>query len=121
MAMASAGQPNYVSIVLYHVRKLWERLASRNHSCLKTEVGSKQGHALHRNFAPKMYGPTKNKQVKDNSIEESRPLGQVVSLGRLSSHSRVTTDRQSATWSVRTLGRGACSKNQRHSPIKLGS
>ena len=54
--------------------------------------GGKQGHALRRNFAPKMYGPMKNKTVKDNSMEESRPLGQAVSLGRLSSHSRVTTD-----------------------------
>ena len=47
----------------------------------------------------------KNKQVKDNSIEESRPLGQAVSLGQLSSHSKVTTDRQSATWNTRDLGR----------------
>ena len=110
--MASVGRLNYVSIVLYHVGKLWERLASRDHSCLKTEVGGKLGHALHRNFAPKMYGPMKNKKVKDNSVEESRPLWQAVSLGWLSSHSRVTTDRQSATWSARALGRGACSKNQ---------
>ena len=57
-----------------------------------------------------MYGPMKNKQVKDNSVEESRPVGQVVSLGRLISHSRVTTDRQSATWSARALGGGARSK-----------
>ena len=83
---------------------------SRDRSSLKTEVEGKQGHALRRNFAPKMYGPMKNKQVKDNSVEESRPLGQVVSLGRLSSHSWVTTDRQSATWSARALGREACSK-----------
>ena len=68
-----------------------------------------------------MHGPMKNKKVKDNSVGESRPLGQAVSLGRLSSHSRVTTDRQSATWSARALGRGARSKNQRHSPIRLGS
>ena len=68
-----------------------------------------------------MYGPMKNKQVKNNSVEESRPLGQAVSLGRLSSHSRVTTDHQSATWSARVLGRGARSKNQRYSPIKFGS
>ena len=63
----------------------------------------------------------KNKLVKDNSVEESRPLEQAVSLGWLSSHSRVTTDRQSATWSARALGRGARSKNQRHSAIRLGS
>ena len=48
----------------YHDRKLWDRLASRDHSYLKTEIGDKQGHALRRNFAPKMYGPMKNKQVK---------------------------------------------------------
>ena len=72
---------NYVSIVLYHVRKLWERLASRNHSWLKTEVGGEQGHALRRNFAPKMYGRMKNKQVQDSSVEESPPLEQAVSLG----------------------------------------
>ena len=81
-------------------QKLWERIAPRDHSCLKTEVVGKQGHALRRNFAPKMYGPMKNKQLKDNSIEESQPLGQAVSLGRLSSHSRVITDRQPATWSA---------------------
>ena len=63
----------------------------------------------------------KNKKVKDNSVEKSRPFGQAVSLGRLSSHSWVTTDRQSATWSARALGRGARSKNQQHSPIRLGS
>ena len=63
----------------------------------------------------------KNKQVKDNSVEESRPLVQAVSLGRLSSHSRVTTDRLSATWSAQALGRWACSKNQRHSLSRLGS
>ena len=63
----------------------------------------------------------KNKQVKDNSEEESRPLGQAVSLVRLSSHSRVTTDCQSATWSARGLARGVRSKNHRHSPIRLGS
>ena len=68
-----------------------------------------------------MYGPMKNKQVKDNSVKESQPLGQAVSFGRLSSHSRVTTDCQSATWSARALGRGARWKNQRHSPIRLGS
>ena len=95
---------NYVSIVLYLVRKLWERLASRDHSYLKTEVGGKQGHALRKNFAPKMYGPMKNKQVKDNSVEESRPLGQAVSFGRLSSDSRVTADRQSETWSDLEVG-----------------
>ena len=38
-----------------------------------------------------------------------------------SGHSRVTTDRQSATWSAQALGRGALSKNQRHYPIRLGS
>ena len=121
MLTASAGWLNYVSIVLYHVRKLCERLASRDHSCLKTEVGGKLGHAPRRNFAPKMYGPMKNKQVKDNSIEETQPLGQAVSLGRWSSHSRVTTDHQSATWSARALGRGTRSKNQRHSHIRLES
>ena len=121
MVTASTGRLNYISIVLYHVRKLRERLASRDHSCLKTEVGGKQGHALRKNFAPKMYGPMKNKKVKDNSMEESWPLGQAVSLGLLSNHSRVTTDRQSATWSTRALGRGARLKNQRHSPIRLGS
>ena len=64
----------------------------------------------------------KNKQVKkDNSIEESQPLGQAVLHDRLSCHSRVTTDRQSATWSARALARGARLKNQRHSPIRLGS
>ena len=62
---ASTGRLNYVSIVLYYVRKLWESLTSRDHSCLKTEVGGKQGHALRGNFAPKMYGRMKNKQVKD--------------------------------------------------------
>ena len=102
---ASIGWLNYVSIVLYHIRKLRESLASRDHSCLKTEVGGKQEHALRRNFAPKMCRPMKTKQVKDNNVEESRPLGQAVSLGRLSSHSRVTTDRQSATWSARVVGR----------------
>ena len=112
---------NYVSIVLFHVTKLWERLVSWEHSCLKTDVGGKQGHALHRNFAQGMYGTMKNKQVKDNNVEESRPLGQAVSLGRLSSYSRVTTDRQSATWRARALGRGDRSKNQWHSPIKLGT
>ena len=66
-------------------------------------------------------GEMKNKQVKDNSVEESRPLGQAVSLGQLSSHSRVTTDRQSVTCSARALSRGARSKNQRHSPIRLGT
>ena len=90
-------------------------------SCLKTEVGGKQGHALRTNVAPNTYGTMKNKQVKDNSIEESQRLGQAVSLGRLSSHSRVTTDRQSATWSAQALGRGVCLKNQQHSPIRLGS
>ena len=85
---------------------------------LRLEV-SKQGHALRRNFAPKIYGSMKNKQVKANSVEQSLPLGQAVSLGRLSSHSRVTTDRQSATWSDQALGRGARSKNQRHSPLDL--
>ena len=68
-----------------------------------------------------MYGSMKNKQVKAHSVEGSRPLGQAVSLGRLSSDLRVTTDRQSATWGARALGRGARSKNQRHSPIRLGS
>ena len=63
----------------------------------------------------------KNKQVKDNSIKESRPLGQAVSLGQLSSHSMVTTDCQSASWSAQALGRGARLKNQRHSPVRLGS
>ena len=72
-------------------------------------------------FAPNMYDPIKNKQVKDNSIKESRPLGQAVSLGQLCSHSRVTTDCQSATWSAQALGRGTRSKNQRHSPVRLGS
>ena len=71
-------------------------------------------------FLQKMYGLMKNIKVKDNSVEESRPLGQAVSLGRLSSHFRVTTDRQSATWSARALGRGARSKIQRHSPTRLG-
>ena len=80
---------NYVSIVLYHVRKLWERHASRDHSCLKTEVRGKQGHALRRIFAPKMHGTMQNKEEKDNSVEESRPLGLAVSLGRLSSHCRL--------------------------------
>ena len=106
---------------MYRVRKLWRILASQDHSCLKTEVGGKQGHALRRNFAPKMHGPTKNKQVQDNSVEKSRPLEQAVSLGRLSSHSRVATDRQSASWSARALGRGALSKNQRYSLIMLVS
>ena len=68
-----------------------------------------------------MHGPMKNEQVKNNSVEESRALEQAVSLGRLNSHSRVTTDRQSATWSTRALGRGGRSKNQRHSPTRLGS
>ena len=68
-----------------------------------------------------MYGLMKNKQVKDNSVEESRPFGQAVTLGRMNSHSRATTDRQSATWSARALGRGARLKNQRHSSIRLGS
>ena len=72
-------------------------------------------------FAPKMYGTMKNKQVKDNSVEESRPLRQAVSFGRLSSHSRVITYCQSANWSARALGRSARSKNQRHSPIRFGS
>ena len=66
-------------------------------------------------------GPIKNKLVKDYSVEESLPLGQVVSLGRLRSRSWVTTDRQSATWSARALGRQARSKNQRHSSIRLGT
>ena len=69
-------------------------------------------HALRKNVAPKMYNMIKTKQVKENSVEESRPLGQAVLLGRLSNHSRVTTDRQSATWSARALSRGARSKNQ---------
>ena len=69
----------------------------------------------------RVYGPMKNKQVKDDSVEESWLLGQTVSLGQLSSHSRVTTDRQSAPWSAWALGRGRRSKNQRHSPIGLGS
>ena len=107
---ASVGWLNYASIVLYHVRKLWESLASRDHSCLKTEVRGKQEHALRRNFAPKMCRPMKTKQVKDNNVEESRPLGHAVLLGRLNSHSRVTTDRQSATWSARALGRGLVRK-----------
>ena len=68
-----------------------------------------------------MYGTIKNQKLKDNSAEESRPIGQAVSLGRLSSHFRVTTDRESATWSARALGRVARSKNQRHSPIRLES
>ena len=68
-----------------------------------------------------MYGSMKNKQVKDNSVEESQPLGQAVSLGQFSNHSRITADRQSATWSARALGRGAYSKNQQHSHIRLGS
>ena len=63
----------------------------------------------------------KNKQVKDNSVEKSQPLGQAVSLRRLSSHSRVTTNRESANWSARALGRGARLKTQRHSPIRLGN
>ena len=63
----------------------------------------------------------KNKQVKDNSVEESRPLAQAVSLGQVSRHSRVTTDHQSTTWSARALGRGARSKIQRHSSIRFGS
>ena len=104
---ASGGRLNYVSTVLYHVRNPWERLASRDHSCLKTEIGGNQGHALRKNFAPKMHGTMKNKQVNDNSVEQSRPLGQAVSLGRLSSHFRVTTERQFATWSDRALGRRA--------------
>ena len=83
MKTTSAGR---LSIVLYHVKKLWERLVPRDHSCLKTEVGGKQRHALHRNFAPKMYGPMKNKKVKDNSAEESRSLGQAVWLDQLRSH-----------------------------------
>ena len=66
-----------------------------------------------------MYGSMKNKQVKANSVEESLPLGQAVSHGWLSSHSRVTTDYQSATWSARAFVRWARSKNQRHSPIRL--
>ena len=57
-----------------------------------------------------MCRPMKTKQVKGNNVEESRPVGQAVSLGRLSSHSRVTTDRQSATWSARALGRGLVRK-----------
>ena len=68
-----------------------------------------------------MCGSMKNKQVKDDSLEESRSFGQAVSLGRLSSHSRVSSDRQTATCSARALGIGARSKNQRHSPIRLGS
>ena len=68
-----------------------------------------------------MYGPMKHKQVKDNSIEESRPFWQAVSIGQLSSHSRVTTDCQSPTWSTRALGRGARSKNQQYSAIRFGS
>ena len=63
----------------------------------------------------------KTKQVKDNSLEESRPLGQAVLLGRLSSHPGLTTDYQSATWSARALGRGSRSKKQRHSPVRLES
>ena len=63
----------------------------------------------------------KNKQVNDNRVEESQPFGQAVSFGRLSSHPRVTTDHQSGNWSARALGRGARSKNQQHSPIRLGS
>ena len=68
-----------------------------------------------------MYGMMKTKEVKENSVEESRPLRQAVSHGRLSIHSRVITDRQSATWSARALGREACSNNPRRSPIRLGS
>ena len=63
----------------------------------------------------------KNKQGKDGSVEESQPLEQAFSLNRLSSHSRVTTNHQPATWSTRVLGKGAHSKNQRHSFIRLGS
>ena len=54
-----------------------------------------------------MYGTMKNKQVKDNSIEKSRHLEQTFLLDRLSSHSRVATDHQSATWSAQALSRGA--------------
>ena len=61
-------------------------------------------HALRKNFASKIYGPMKSKQVKDCSVEESRPLGQAVSLGRLNNYSRVTIDCQSATWSAQALG-----------------
>ena len=64
-----------------------------------------------------MYGTMENKQVKHSSVEESQPFGQAV----LSSHSRVTTDHQCATWGARALGRGACSRNQQHSPTRLGS
>ena len=76
---------NYVSVVLYHGRKLWERFASRDHSSLKNEIGGNKGMLFGKNFASKMYGTMKNKQVKDNSVEESRSFGQAVFLGRLSS------------------------------------
>ena len=49
-----------------------------------------------------------------------RPLGQAVSISRFS-HSRVTADRQFVTWSARVLGMWAHTKNQRHSPIILGT
>ena len=38
-----------------------------------TEVGDKQGHALRRNFAPKMYGPMKNKVKKKTTIKMGIP------------------------------------------------
>ena len=63
----------------------------------------------------------RNLKCKDNSVKESHCPRQAVSLGQLSNHSRVATDRQTATWSVRALGRGARPENKRHSPIRLGS
>jgi len=47
-------------------------------------------------------------------VNESLPIGQAVSLGRLSNTSRVT-------WSARALGRGTLSKNKTYFPIKHGS
>jgi len=57
----------------------------------------------------------------DNSVNESLSIGQAVLVGWLQNPSRVTADRQSETWSTWALGREACSKNKRHSPIRLGS
>ena len=43
-------RPCLPELVFYHIsQKLWERLWSRDHSCLKTEVWGKQGHAPGKN------------------------------------------------------------------------
>ena len=86
---------------------MWERLAFQDHSYFKTEVGGKQEHTLHRNFAPKMYGTMENKKLKKNHVL----LEQAASLSLLSDLSRDKTNRQSATWNARVLSRGACLKN----------